>query len=155
MLKYTLVPESFFSADKARASLESVAVLGENESVRYKELPRYKAVLVYTDGGCDAPDQAADFICELADAASRIEKYNKVVARVGERCVDIVIAEGERLLLCNSFRAEDATTALYFIFASLKGFQINPQVTTLYFFGEVPLRLKSDAARYFSSVEQF
>jgi len=153
VIKYTLVPESFFSVDSAEAYLANVVEIGEKDSVRYKELPQYKAVLVYTGEGSHA-DDTAELLCHLVAVASSVSKYNKVIVHQGDDCVDIVIAAGEKLLLCNSFPSTDSVTSLYYLFASLKEFQINPEVTTVFFHGRVTGSMKSDAARYFSSIEQ-
>ena len=66
---------------------------------------------------------------------------------------DIVVAAGDRLLLCNSFPAADEVTAQYFLFAALHQFQVNPEVTTVHFFGEADEAVKGDLFRHFASVE--
>lgn len=148
MLRYTLVPEQFFTAADARRILSKVALLEKDDTVKNIELPAFKAVLVYT--GADA---AARVIADMVEAASGIDKYNKVVAHVADGTVDVVVAEGKKLLLVNSFPAADDVTAQYFIFASLRQFQMNPEVTTIYFKGEASDSIKEDLFRYFNSVE--
>ena len=86
-------------------------------------------------------------------AAAALDRYNKVVVHLGDDVVDIVLAAGEKLLLCNSFPAADAVTAQYFLFAALRQFQINPEVSTVYFFGEADEAVKGDLFRHFASVE--
>ncbi len=44
-------------------------------------------------------------------------------------------------------------TAQYFLFAALRQFQINPEVSTVYFFGEADEAVKGDLFRHFASVE--
>ena len=67
--------------------------------------------------------------------------------------VDIVLAAGDRLLLCNSYPAADEVTAQYYLFAAIRQFQINPEVTTVHFFGEAGDGIKGDLFRHFASVE--
>ncbi|MBQ0025336.1 MAG: DUF3822 family protein [Bacteroidales bacterium] len=148
MFKYTLVPKEFFSEGYAAGFLASVTSLEEGSSVKNKELPAYKAVLVYT-----GEDSRALEIERIVDALSRIDKYNKVVVNIGGGVVDIALAEGRKLLLVNTFPAADDVTAQYFIFAALRQFQINPEVTTVYLYGESSDSIKEDLFRYFYSVE--
>ena len=148
MLKYTLIPEGFFPQADARELLSKVVVLEKNETVKRLELPCYKAVLLYA-----GDDAAASAIASQVAAAAALDQYNKVVVSLGGDSVAIVVAQGGRLLLCNSYPAGDGVTAQYFIFAALRQFQINPAVTTVYFHGEADDSVKGDLFRYFASVE--
>lgn len=148
MFKYTLIPEGYFSPDQAAALLGSVVVLEKSEPVEFLELPCYKAVLLYAGALSRAREIAA-----LVEAAASLAAYNKVVVRLGKNVVDIVLAAGDRLLLCNSYPASDGVSAQYFLFAALKQFQINPEVTTVHFYGEADESVKSDLFRHFASVE--
>ena len=148
MLKYTLVPEGFFSQADDREVLSRVAILERNDSVRRLELPCYKAVLLYA-----GDDAAARQLAAQVEAASQLSLYNKVVVHLGDDAVDIVVAEGDRLLLCNSYPASYGVTAQYFLFAALRQFQINPAVTTVHFYGDADDLVKGDLFRYFASVE--
>lgn len=148
MFKYTLVPEEFFSPDSARELLSQVVILEKSETVESIELPCYKAVLIYA-----GEESHARAVASMAEAAKALDRYNKLVVRLGEDMVDIVLAAGEKLLLCNSFPASDPVTAQYFLFAALRPFQINPEVTTVNFYGDVPESVKSDLFRHFASVE--
>ena len=148
MLKYTLIPEGYFSEETASSLLAQVVILEKSEPVKSLELPCYKAVLVYA--GDDAP---ARCIADMLAATAALDRYNKVVVHLGEDAVDIVVAAGDRLLLCNSFPARDEVTAQYFLFAALRQFQINPELTRVHFFGEAGDAIKSDLFRHFASVE--
>ena len=66
----------------------------------------------------------------------------------------VAVAAGDRLLLCNSYPAADEVTAQYFLFAALRQFQINPEVTTVHFYGEAGETIKGDLFRHFASVEE-
>ena len=148
MLKYTLIPEGYFSQDSAAELLSQVVILEKTDSVKSLELPCYKAVLLYAGDEADAR-----CIADMLAAAAALDRYNKGVVRLGEGRVDIVVAAGDRLLLCNSYPAADAVTAQYFLFAALRQFQINPEVTAVHFFGEADESVKSDLFRHFASVE--
>ena len=148
MLKYTLIPEGYFSPESAADLLGQVVILEESDSVKSMELPCYKAVLLYT-----GTEEDARCLADMLTAAAALDRYNKVVLHLGAGVVDIVVAAGDRLLLCNTFPAADEVTAQYFLFAALKQFQINPEVTTVHFFGEAGDTIKGDLFRHFASVE--
>ena len=148
MLKYTLIPEGYFSEEAAASQLAQVVILEKSEPVKSLELPCYKAVLVYA-----GDDAAARCIADMLSAAAALDRYNKVVVHQGPEYVDIVIAAGDKLLLCNSYPAADPVTVQYFLFAALRQFQINPEVTTVHFFGEADETVKGDLFRHFASVE--
>ena len=148
MFKYTLIPEGFFSPEKAAELLGSVVILEKSESVESLELPCYKAVLLYA-----GPASRARLIAGMVEAAAGLAPYNKVVVHLGGGEVDLVVAAGDRLLLCNSYPAPDGVSAQYFLFAALRQFQINPEVTSVHFFGEADDSVKGDLFRHFASVE--
>lgn len=149
MLKYTLIPEGYFSQDAARNLLSKVVILEKTDAVKSLELPCYKAVLLYA-----GDDAAAREIAAMLAATAALGCYNKVVVHLGGKMVDIVVAGGDRLLLCNSYPAADEVTAQYFLFAALRQFQINPEVTTVHFYGEAGETIKGDLFRHFASVEE-
>ena len=150
MKKFTLVPEAFFDKEKTYQILAEAVRLEETDKVYYKELPGQKAVLIYAaEAENDLPPVAG-----LLGALDRIADHNKVVAAVDGGCISIVIAEADRLLLANAYPAPDAVTAEYFLFATMKQFQLNPQVTTVYFLGEAPRELLNDLFRHFKGVER-
>lgn len=148
MLKFTLIPEGYFSPDTAEDLLSKLVLLEKPTSVKSLELPCYKAVLLYA-----GEDAAAHCIADMLAAAATLACYNKVVVHLGSGTVDLVLAAGDKLLLCNSFPAADEVTAQYFLFAALKQFQINPEVTTVHFFGEAGETVKGELFRHFASVE--
>jgi len=148
VLKYTLIPQGYFSPESAKDLLSQVVVLEKSDSVKSLELPCYKAVLLYT-----GDEEAARGLSGMLSAAAGLGCYNKVVVHLGADAVDIVLAAGERLLLCNSYPAVDGVTAQYFLFAALKQFQINPEVTTVHFYGDADDAVKGDLFRHFASVE--
>ena len=128
MLKYTLIPEGYFSQASARELLSKVVILEKADSVKSMELPCYKAVLLYA-----GDDAAARSLAGMLEAAAGLSCYNKVVVHLGGAAVDIVVAAGDRLLLCNTYPASDEVSAQYFLFAALRQFQVNPEVTTVHF----------------------
>lgn len=167
--KFTLVPENFFRPESARELLSGVVTLGEDDSVAYAAMPKFGAVAVYstseggslarvigemvrrTDGsrGLVLPEQ-----CFLLNTMDGISEYNKVVASYVDGVLYLAVAQGRSLLLCNCFDAPDFTTAEYFIFMAMRKFQLNPEVSTIFF--RTPLSEQDEVSLYgyFRSVEQ-
>lgn len=148
MFKYTLVPASFFTEADADRILSEAVQLSEQDKVIYKELPQFKAVLVYV-----STDAAAPVIAELLDGAKGIVEHNKIIAATADGSLHLVIVTGDKLLLANSYPAPDHVTAEYFIFAAMKRFQINPQVSTVYVKGGAEPEMLDDIVRYCKGVE--
>ena len=167
--KYTLVPAGFYDSDKAREMLAEVVSLDEDDVIEAVQVPQSAAVLIYSlssagtlpkvmtetalrkDGAKAKPLPEAFYMLEqLQD----LPEYNKIMASYMDGYVHIVISQGKSLLLCNSYRAVDFTTAEYFIFLAMKKLQLNPEVSSICF--RTPLSEEQELSlyRYFRSVER-
>lgn len=150
MKKFTLVPDSLFDREDTYKILADAVQLDETDKVYYKELPDQKAVLVYAA----ETEEALPPVAGLLGALGRIGDHNKVAVGFEPDCITVVLAEGDRLLLANSYPAEDSATAAYFLFAAMKQFQLNPEVSTIYIDGTAPQGLIEDLFPYFKGVER-
>ena len=92
-------------------------------------------------------------IFQLLSEVLSIPEHNKVACCFDGGALHIAIVTGENLLLANSYPACDPVTAEYFLFAALKQFQINPQVTTVYLKEPVSSEMADDIVRYCKGVE--
>lgn len=145
--KCTLVPTRFFDEKVSRCILSDLFPLDDSEKVNHVEVPRYDAVLVY----------AGENVPVLYDMLGRVEdccEYNKVIVSYSEGVVHIVLAQGDKLLLANSYPAADFTTAEYFIFFAMKSLQLNPEVSTITMLTPLSADEEMSLYRYFRSVEQ-
>ena len=166
--KCTLVPAQFHSPEASRKILSEVAALKDEDPVDFVEVPDQAAVLVYSnaigetlskvisetvlcsDGSRVRPlPEIYYMLRDLRDVA----EYNKIIASYMDGYLYLVIAQGKTLLLCNSFRAPDFTTAEYFIFLALKKLQLNPEVSTICFRTPLDEDQELSLYRYFRSVE--
>ena len=147
MEKYTLVPKEFFNGDVQL--LSQVVGVSPSETVKYVELPFFEAVLLFVPGPDDREPVIYDLLCNLP----QINDYNKVLFCIEDSALHLAIGAGDKLLLANSYEAKDFTTALYYIFAALHEFQINPQMTTLYYKGELAYENMETMFSYFKGVE--
>ena len=151
MEKYTLIPSSFFDGAEARMMLSQVVKIEENDIVKHIELPHFKAVLVYAISPSSSEQKPN--IYSLLNAAEKIPGHNKIVFEYAEGIVHIVLATPDSLLLANSYPATEFVTAEYFVFAALKEFSMNPEVTTLYYSGSLSYEEKESLFNYFQGVE--
>ena len=87
-------------------------------------------------------------------ALDSVPDYNKVIASYADGYLYLVISQGRTLLLCNSFRAQDFVTAEYFIFRAMKKFQLNVEMSSIYF--RTPLQPEEEMSlyRYFRTVDK-
>jgi hypothetical protein len=146
--KYTLVPKEFFNGDVQL--LSQVVGVSPSETVKYVELPSFEAVLLFVPGPDGKEPVIYDLLCELPG----IHDFNKVLFTIEGSALHLAIGAGDRLLLANSYEAGDFTTALYFIFAAMNDFQINPRMTTLYYKGDVAYENQELLFSYFKGVER-
>lgn len=118
MFKHTLVPEEYFSPAAASRILSSTAVLEKGARTRYKELPRFKAVLVYS-GEESRALLLEHTINTAADAALAGSGKMCAVMRFSDSEADVAVAQEDKLLLACTYPAIDQTTAEYFLYAAL------------------------------------
>ena len=83
----------------------------------------------------------------------KIREHNKILFYLENGVLSLVIAQGEDLKLCNCFAADDFQTALYYIFLSIKQFQINPELSVLYSISNLTTEQTISICSYFKSAE--
>ncbi len=165
--KVTLVPESFFSKDRASELLGDVTSLRPGDQVLSVPVPEQSSVLVYSPSGYDTiskavsqniltisgePSPVLPEIWWLLGSLPLADEYNKILCSYADGWLHMVIAQGKTLCLANVFRAPDFTTAEYFIFLALKRLQLNPEVSTVYFRTPLDMDEEMSLYRYFKSV---
>ena len=167
--KVTLVPANFYSPENAREMLAEVVDLSEDDVVESVEIPHLASVLVYSNAiGETLSKVISQTVLKTDGSKARIlpemyfmlrqlgdlQEYNKILASYMDGVLCLVIAQGKSLLLCNTFQAQDFTTAQYFIFLALKKLQLNPEVSTITFRTHLDEEDEMSLYRYFKSVEQ-
>ena len=154
--------------ESARDQLSEVVRLMDGAVVEFVPVPEFASVLVYsssvggtlhkvlsesvllTDGNKVKP--LPEMYYMLKDVHNLTE-YNRILASYMDGVLYLVVAQGRTLLLCNSFKAPDFTTAEYFIFMVMKKLQLNPEISTITF--RTPLTHEQEISlyRYFKSVD--
>ena len=166
--KATLVPSQFYSDDRKRMCLSEVMHISDTDPVESVEIPELAAVLVYSNNVGETLSKVISETVLTVDGTktkplpefyymlrslSEVKEYNKIVASYMDGRLYLVIAQGNSLMLCNSFAAPDFTTAEYFIFLAMKKLQLNPEVSTVCFRTPLDLEQEMSLYRYFKSVE--
>lgn len=141
---FTLVPSATFTEESARQMLSELAPVGASP-LSSDLVNLYDAVLVYTG------ERPA--VYDLMMSTCKISGYNKIIAKVEDGLLSLVIAEGQFLKFCNCFEAPDFTTAEYYIFMVLKKFQINPEISSIYFTNSLLPEEAQSLLSYFKNVE--
>ena len=166
--KFTLVPEQFFVPEEARSTLAEVVTLRDDDSVSHVPVPQYGAVLIYSNSIDESLSKAiSNTVLTVSGESSPIlpeiyfilrelpscPDYNKILATYKDGYLHLAVAQGKSLLLANSYRAVDFTTAEYYIFLALKTLQLNPEVSTISW--RMPLSPEEEMSlyRYFKAVE--
>ncbi|MBR6346520.1 MAG: DUF3822 family protein [Bacteroidales bacterium] len=166
--KFVLVPEQFFSEERARSLLSETVSLSERDVVSYVRIPESASVLLFsptigeslskvisqtvlTTSGESAPVLPEMYY--MLRTMDSLPQYNKILASYMDGHLYLAIAEGRTLRLSNVYEAPDFTTAEYFIFLALSSLQLNPEVSVVSF--RTPLSPDEEMSlyRYFSSVE--
>lgn len=145
--KVALVPSAFFDPASAREALSQTVKLDKDDKVEYISLPEYSAELVYSLSS-DLPE-----LYYLLKKLPEIKEYNKIAASYGDGVLSLAIAQGENLLLANTFQAADFTTAEYFLFMAVRKLQLNPEVSTIHFISPLSGEEEMSLYRYFKTVE--
>ena len=145
--KAALVPSAFFDPAEAAELLSRTVKLGEDDEVEYISLPELSAELVYSHS--ELPE-----LYYLLKRFQDIKEYNKIIASYGDGILSLVIAQGDNLLLANTFQAADFTTAEYFLFMSVRKLQLNPEVSAVHFMTPLSDEEEMSLYRYFKSVEK-
>ena len=167
--KCALVPSQFFSETSDAAMLAEVCTLNEGDPVEWVSVDDAAAVLVYSNAIGETLSKVVSETVLMTDGSKarplpemyyilkdlpRLSDYNRILASYVDGVLYLAIAQGKSLLLCNTYKAQDFTTAEYFIFLAMKKLQLNPEVSTICFRTPLDEEEEMSLYRYFKNVEQ-
>ena len=167
--KCALIPRQFFAPEEARQIISETTDVSGSDVVEYVELPQFASVLVYSNSiGESLSRVISDMVLRTDGVKSRplpelyymlqqlseIKDYNKILASYKDGYLYLTVAQGRTLLLCNSFEAQDFTTAEYYIFLVMKKLQLNIEMSSIYFRTSLAEDEEISLYRYFKNVEQ-
>jgi hypothetical protein len=166
--KVALVPEQFYSPETASRLLADVVMLKENDRVESVSVPEYGAVMLYSNNIGETLTRVVSETVMCVDGSKssplpvmyymlkelvKLQDYNKIIAAYMDGILYLALAQGSTLLLCNSYKAPDFTTAQYFIFLAMKKLQLNPEMSSISFMTHLDYEQEMSLYRYFRSVE--
>lgn len=149
---FTLVPSGFFDPAAERETLAEVANIKEGTKVEHIDIPQYDAVLIYTVG--EDSDVSGLVMADILRALPGCSEYNKILCSIADDNLYLAIAQGKSLLLANSYKVQNFTSAEYYIFLALKSLQLNPEVSTICWMSSLDADDEMSLYRYFKAVEQ-
>ena len=167
--KCALVPRQFHDPAASRQMLAEIADVADTDLVEYIDVPQFASVLVYSNTIGESLSRVMSDMVVMTDGSKtkplpelyymlsdlpRIPEYNKIVAAHMDGYLYLVVAQGNTLLLCNSYQAQDFTTAEYFIFLVMKKLQLNMEMSSIYFRTSLSEDDEISLYRYFKNVEQ-
>ena len=166
--EFTLAPAGFCDKESAAGMLSEVAEVHDEDAVETVDVPEYGAVLIYSPLSAGDLAQVISETVLLSDGTKSrpypeiyymlrslpsLEEHNKILASYADGVLYLAVAQGRNLMLCNSFKAQDFTTAEYFIFMVMKRLQLNPEVSTITFRTPLDAEQEMSLYRYFSKVD--
>ncbi len=158
--RYTLVPTSLFKPEQAIEVLNQLFDVAYLDEVNYTTVQPLDATFIYA---LPAPVNAmvakyqhkAKFYVSVIPLLRFImeqKEYSRALMHYTPTHVNLILMQGERLLLCNAYAIDRFKTAMYFLFFALKQWQLNPKSLSLYITGPLkPLHMKQ-LCTFFSSV---
>ncbi len=158
--KHTLIPTSLFQPDQALEVLNQLFQTADLDEVNYSPVDILDATCIYA---LPAPVSAAVFkhqhkagfyasVIPLLRYILERKEYSRALMHFTPSHVDLILMQGERLLLCNSYAIDRFSTGMYFLFFALKQWQLNPRSLSLFVSGSLkPAHLKQ-LCSFFPSV---
>ncbi len=127
-----IIMDELFDSDKDQAQIKSL------------DIPHYNTKILYSflkDGG----NKVLPTIYKYLITLPTLRDYNKVILEYNllKDTSLIVVAEGDKLLIANSYKTINFATAIYYILEILNKSQMNPKQTNVNIYGSVhPFDLK-------------
>lgn len=147
---FTLVPSAFFDPALKREALSDVADVDETCGIEHMDIPQYDAVLIWSKDEDSVISEP-----EIVHVLSRLPEcpdYNKILCSLKDGELSMAVAQGKNLLIANSWKTKDFTTAEYYIFLTIKSLQINPEMSVICWLGTLGQEEEMSLYRYFKSV---
>lgn len=141
--RHTLIPTSIFKAEQAIEVLNQLFDVAYLDEVNYSAIDAIQATCIYA---LPAPVNATVFkhqhkarfyasVIPLLHFTMAHKEFSRALLHYADSHIDLVLMQGERLLLCNSYAVDRFSTAMYFLCFALKQWQLNPRSLSLYISG--------------------
>ncbi|MDD2539241.1 MAG: DUF3822 family protein [Bacteroidales bacterium] len=158
--RHTLIPSSLFKPEQAVEVLKQLYDVAYLDEVNYSEISTLEATCIYA---LPAPVNATVFkyqhkarfyasVIPLLHFIMERKEFSRALLHYAHAHIDLVLMQGEKLLLCNSYAIDRFSTALYFLFFVLKQWQLNPRSLSLYVSGPLKPVHTKQLCTFFPSV---
>ena len=149
--KFTLVPTSMYRPDY----LSDLFDIDQQEEIKTIEIPLFNATLAFALPKNNGSQNKVPVIYTLLEHIKEIPEHNKIVVHYckDSNKVQIVAAEGNNLLLANSFKCNHQNTLLYYITLVCQQVMFNPHLTRIYTDGQFEKSEEELLKRYFQGIK--
>ena len=159
--KFTLIPKQIYTPELGREALEQQFQLNPEAEIESCQVCAAEAVIVYCAHGIESGTPDAEKPLPLAAGMMQTvygtEEYNKVALHYSKErgFAHIIIYTGEELKLANAFKVDSYESALYFLFLSIKGLQMNPQQCVITLCWDIDAAQREIAGKFFKGTKVY
>ena len=157
--KFTLIPKQIYTPELGREALEQQFRLTPEVEVESCDVCADEAVIVYCaqdiEHGTPDVEKMLPLAAGMMQAVYGTEEYNKVAFHYSRErgFAHIIIYTGEELKLANAFKVDSYESALYFLFLSIKGLQMNPQQCVITLCWDIDAAQREIAGKFFKGTK--
>lgn len=153
--KFTLIPKEAYTPQLGREALEQQFHIGAEDHIDTCDVCEADAVAVYCAPGAGCNTSDMDKPLPLAAGMMQVvcgtEEFNKAAFHYSREkgFAHIIIYAGKELKLANAFKVDSYESALYFLFLSIKGLQMNPQQCVITICWDIEAAHREIAEKFF------
>ena len=157
--KFTLIPKQIYTPELGREALVQQFQLNPEAQIESCDVCAAEVVMAYCAPcvECGEPDieKPLPLASGMMRAVYDTEEYNKVAFHYSKErgFAHIIIYTGEELKLANAFKADSYESALYFLFLSIKGLQMNPQQCVITLCWDIDAAQREIAGKFFKGTK--
>ena len=128
---FTIVPLELQNPNSQYNIIDELFTVSSNEEVCRCNIEYYNIQVIYKT--IKGKKSGIPTICKYLSELPKLSAYNKVIVEynVEPQRTIIAMAEGERLLIANSYHTVDFGSAIYYLLECFKQNQINPKQTII------------------------
>ena len=157
---FTLVPSMVFNPDIASRLLKAVHPVGDLDEVYHYQLDTPDVVCIYSIPQYlshslikhSKHTQFYSIAIPILRRIMRLEGHSRALFFYWNQHLYLALARANQLLLCNAYKAPQFADALYFLFAALHQWQLNPMSLRLHISGQLQNAHFNLLCRYFPHV---
>ena len=157
---FTLVPSKVFSPNTAASLLKAVYPIDDLDEVAHYSLEALDMVCIYSTPQYLSQSmimhhkhtQFYSIAIPILQRIMRLEGHCRALFFYWDQHLYLALAREDQLLLCNAYKATQFETALYFLFAVLHQWQLNPVSLRLHVGGQLQNAHLNTLCRYFPHV---